>query len=86
MSGFAIEYAQRTCVRANAAIITEAGNLLRTRTPRKGSWNQWQEQVKAFTAAADRILEAEERQDYADASRGLQELAARCAACHKMHR
>jgi carboxymethylenebutenolidase len=77
---------QWASVRANAAIMAEAGNLLRLRTPRKGSLTHWHEQVKAFTAAANRILEAEGRHDYADASRGLRELAARCASCHEMHR
>jgi hypothetical protein len=73
-------------VRANAALLAEAGNLLRTRTPPKGSRGDWLRQAEAFTEAAEGILEAGKRRDYAAARRGLGELSARCAACHRLHR
>jgi carboxymethylenebutenolidase len=73
-------------VRANAAVIAEAGNLLRVRTPPKGFRDHWLQQVEAYTAAAEGIVEAADRRDYAGARRGLQELSARCAVCHRQHR
>jgi hypothetical protein len=73
-------------VRANAAVIAETGNLLRARTPAKGSREHWLQQVAAYTEAAEDIVEAADRRDYAGARRGLQELSARCAACHRLHR
>jgi dienelactone hydrolase len=73
-------------VRANAALVAEAGNLLGRRTPPKGSHSDWQEQARAFTAAAERLATAADRRDYAGARRGLADLAARCAVCHREHR
>jgi dienelactone hydrolase len=73
-------------VRANAALVAEAGNLLRVRTPPRGSHAHWLGQVEAYTAAAASIVEAADRQDYDGARRGLRELSARCAACHRLHR
>jgi dienelactone hydrolase len=73
-------------VRANAALVAEAGNLLQACTPRKGARDQWLEQAKAFTAAAETIVSAADRRDYRAAQRGLKELGERCAACHEQHR
>jgi hypothetical protein len=73
-------------VRAGAALLAEAGNLLRVRTPPKGSREHWREQVEAYSTAAEGILQAADRRDYPAARRGLQELSARCAACHRLHR
>ncbi len=73
-------------VRADAALIAEAGNLLQARTPRKGAHDHWLEQAKAFTAAAQTIVSAADRRDYPAAQRGLKELGERCAACHEQHR
>ena len=73
-------------VRAEAALIAEAGNLLQARTPRKGTRDHWLVQVKAYSAAAETIVGAADRRDYPAAQRGLKELGERCAACHDQHR
>jgi carboxymethylenebutenolidase len=73
-------------VRANAALVAEAGRLLGRHTPRKGTRRDWQEQSHAFTAAAEAVVAGADRRDYAAAQRGLRDLAARCALCHKGHR
>lgn len=73
-------------VRANAALIAESGSWLETRTPAKGPPAHWKAQAKAFTAAAAAVVAAADRHDYAATRRGLQQLAAQCAACHNEHR
>jgi dienelactone hydrolase len=73
-------------VRADAALIAEAGTLLQGRTPPKGSRAHWLEQARAFTAAAESLVSAADRRDYPAARRGLKELGERCAACHEQHR
>jgi hypothetical protein len=78
--------AQWDRVRANAALVAEAGYLLRSRRPPKGKLPEWMEQTKAYTAAAEIIIGSAERRDYISASRGLKDLASRCASCHEKHR
>jgi carboxymethylenebutenolidase len=73
-------------VRANAALVAEAGVWLEARTPARGSPRHWKEQARAFTTAAEAIITAADRHDYSAARRGLQQLATRCAACHDEHR
>jgi dienelactone hydrolase len=73
-------------VRANAAVMAEAGGLLHDRAPPRGSRVHWLEQVEAYMAAAESIRQAAERRDYAAAQHGLEQLSARCAACHRLHR
>jgi carboxymethylenebutenolidase len=73
-------------IRANAALVAEAGGWLQARTPARGSPRHWQEQARAFTTAAEALVTAADRHDYAAARRGLQQLATRCAACHEEHR
>jgi hypothetical protein len=78
--------AQWDRVRANAALVAEVGNLLRSRRPPKGKLPDWMEQTKAYTSAAEIIIGSAERRDYISASRGLKDLASRCASCHQKHR
>lgn len=73
-------------VRANAALVAEAGRMLARHTPRKGTRRDWQEQSRAYTAAAEAVVAGADRRDYAASRRGLHALTARCAACHKGHR
>jgi carboxymethylenebutenolidase len=73
-------------VRADAALVAEAGTLLQGRTPPKGSRGHWLEQARSFTAAAETLVSAADLRDYAAARRGLKELGERCAACHEQHR
>ena len=73
-------------VRSLAAIMAEAGILLETRVPPRGTHAAWVEQTKAFTSAADTVVAAADQHDYAAAQRGLTAIAARCAACHADHR
>jgi hypothetical protein len=73
-------------VRANAALIAEAGNWLEKLPPRKGARGHWQEQARAFTSTAQAIVAAADRHDFPGARQGLQQLAAQCAACHAQHR
>jgi hypothetical protein len=73
-------------IRANAALLAETGTLLQAQSPRKGSHGDWRERAKAFTVSAEVITEAADRRDYSRARRGLEQLAACCAACHRSHR
>ena len=73
-------------VKANAALMAEAGRLLQGRTPAKGAAGDWLEQAKGYTASAEQVAAAAERADYAAAQLGLKGLAASCAACHQRHR
>jgi hypothetical protein len=73
-------------VRANAALIAEAGNWLERRTPPKGAPGHWKQQARAFTAAAQALVTAADRHDFPGARQGLQQLAAQCAVCHEQHR
>jgi carboxymethylenebutenolidase len=73
-------------VRAGAALIAEAGGLLQERLPSKGSHDHWLGQARVYTGAARRLVAAADKHDFAEARRGLAELGASCAACHKQHR
>jgi dienelactone hydrolase len=73
-------------VRANAALVAEAGRLLQERTPPRGSPEHWSAEAAAYTAAAEQVVGAADRHDYAAARRGLEALGTRCASCHSRHR
>jgi dienelactone hydrolase len=73
-------------IRANAALVAEAGGWLQMRPPPKGPEIHWKVQAEAFRAAAEAIVQAADQRDYAAARRGLQHLAGQCAACHQEHR
>jgi carboxymethylenebutenolidase len=73
-------------VRANAALVAEAGRLLQARTPPRGSAAHWSAEAGAYTAAAEDLVSAADHRDYAAARRGLEALGARCASCHSRHR
>jgi dienelactone hydrolase len=72
--------------RACAALLSEAGALLRARTPPRGSHQHWLQQVAAYQQAAAAVVTATDQRDYAGAQRALQTLATRCASCHREHR
>jgi dienelactone hydrolase len=73
-------------VRANAALVAEAGRLLENRRPPRGPAGDWEKQVRTFTADAESIARAADQRDYRGSVRGLKELATRCAECHRRHR
>jgi dienelactone hydrolase/cytochrome c556 len=73
-------------VRANAALIAEAGVWLQQQSPAKGQVGHWKEQSRAYTAAAEEVVHAADRRDYAGARQGLVRLAGQCASCHLEHR
>jgi carboxymethylenebutenolidase len=73
-------------IQAAAALIAEAGLMLKRRSPPRGSHAHWQLQADAFTASARKIVAAASRHDYPAARRGLEEVGQRCAVCHKQHR
>lgn len=73
-------------IRANAALMAEAGVWLERHPPPKGPAAHWREQAQAFTAAAEAIVNAVDKRDYPAAQRGLAHLAGQCAACHTEHR
>ncbi len=73
-------------IRAQAALVAEAGILLEQHRPRKGAAADWLRHTRAFTAKAREIVIAADRQDYVGARRAIAELAKSCAACHKQHR
>ncbi len=73
-------------IRANAALMAEAGVWLEMQSPPKGPTAHWKEQAQAFTAAAESIVNAADKRDYPAGQRGLVNLAGQCAACHVHHR
>lgn len=73
-------------IRANAALVAEAGAWLRVRTPSKGAIEHWTKQAQAFTGAAEAMVAAADKKDYQAAQRSLVMLAEQCAACHDEHR
>jgi len=73
-------------VRSNGALLAEAGNLLKGKSPRRGTRHSWEAQVENYSSAADKIIAAAEIHDYPTTLRAMQELAATCAACHREHR
>jgi hypothetical protein len=73
-------------VRANAALIAEAGGLLQTRKPQKGTLDHWHRRTRALTDAAGTVVTAADQKDYQAALRGMVLLAEQCAPCHDTHR
>jgi dienelactone hydrolase len=73
-------------IRANAALVAEAGGWLQLRTPPKGPAAHWNKQAQAFTGAAKELVAAADKKDYPAAQRSLVMLAEQCAACHEEHR
>jgi carboxymethylenebutenolidase len=73
-------------VRAEAALVAEAGGLLQQRQPRRGSMAHWRQQADTFTAAATKVVAAADRMDYKGARLGLDEIGQCCTTCHKQHR
>jgi dienelactone hydrolase len=73
-------------IRADAALVAEAGGWLAAHPPAKGSAAHWNDQARAFTSAAEAIVEAADKRDYAAARRGLVRVAQQCSACHLEHR
>jgi dienelactone hydrolase family protein len=72
--------------RSDAAVLAEAGNLLLAQRPLKGSIDQWRNHARDFRLAAEALLTAVERRDFALAQQRLRELPRSCAACHADHR
>jgi dienelactone hydrolase len=73
-------------IRADAAVLAEAGKLLEKRTPPKGLRQHWLEQSRSFASTAAAAVAAAERRDYAGTLRSLQSLKTQCASCHEQHR
>jgi dienelactone hydrolase len=73
-------------IRATAALMAQSGVWLEGQAPPKGSVTQWQEQARAYTAAAQAIVDAADRREHGAAQQALQRLAGQCAACHHEHR
>jgi carboxymethylenebutenolidase len=73
-------------VRANAALVAEAGRLLQARTPPRGPPGHWSAEAAAYTAAAEQLVGAADRRDYTAARRSLDALGTCCASCHSRHR
>ncbi len=73
-------------VRARAALLAEAGNLLLSYDPPGGGLKSWRQQATAYRRAATSLAAAADRQDYAAARGALNRLATSCGDCHKKHR
>jgi carboxymethylenebutenolidase len=72
-------------VRANAALIAEAGHWLEGLRPKKGSERHWREQARTFRQTASQIVVAADGRDYEAARLALEQLGKQCAACHRQH-
>jgi hypothetical protein len=73
-------------VRADAALIAEAAQLLEKHDPPRGKHEPWLEQCRAFGLSAKAVVVAADRRDYPTALRSATALQTRCAACHAGHR
>jgi carboxymethylenebutenolidase len=73
-------------VRANAAVIAEAGHWLEGLRPKKGSERHWREQARTYRQTATQIVAAADSRDYEAARLALEQLGKQCAACHTQHR
>jgi len=73
-------------VRADAALIAEAAQLLEKHDPPRGKHDQWLEQCRAFGLSAKAVVAAADRRDYQTALSSSMALKTRCAACHDRHR
>jgi carboxymethylenebutenolidase len=73
-------------VRADAALVAEAGRLLGQLRPPRGSLSDWRAKAQAFAGTARRVVAAADHRDYAAARRALEQLGGQCKACHQRHR
>jgi dienelactone hydrolase len=73
-------------VRADAAILAEAGKLLEKLTPPRGPGRRWLEQCRSYAAVGAATVVAADRRDYSGAIRSMQTLKAQCTSCHEQHR
>jgi hypothetical protein len=78
--------AQWEQARSDAAMIAEGGNLLLAERPPKGSAAGWRMRAADFRSAAQTLLGAIERRDFAAAERSLREMPQTCSACHAEYR
>jgi dienelactone hydrolase/mono/diheme cytochrome c family protein len=73
-------------IRANAALLVDAGHLLEQHKPPKGPAGHWRHAAHEYTVTAEETVAAADRRDQPAAERGLQRMGQQCAACHKVHR
>ncbi len=73
-------------IRAEAALLLEAGRLLQHRTPPKGPPAHWLQAAKDYAAVAEEIVAAADRRDQPAAERAVTKLGQQCAMCHRFHR
>jgi cytochrome c556 len=78
--------AQWEQARSDAAMVAEGGNLLLAERPPKGSAAGWRMRAADFRSAAETLLGAVERRDFAAAQQSLRELPQTCSACHAEYR
>jgi hypothetical protein len=78
--------AQWEQVRSDAAMMVEGGDLLLAERPPKGSAAGWRMRAAGFRSAAETLLGAVERRDFAAAQQSLRELPQTCSACHAEYR
>jgi hypothetical protein len=78
--------AQWEQARSDAAMVAEGGNLLLAEPPPKGSAAGWRMRAADFRSAAEMLLGAVERRDFAAAQQSLRELPQTCSACHAEYR
>jgi dienelactone hydrolase len=72
--------------RACAALMVEAGSLLKERTPPRGVYAHWNAHAHAFATVAEQVVTAIDQRNDETARRGLKSMEACCAACHQEHR
>lgn len=78
--------AQWEQARSRAAIVAEAGNLLLTRHPLKGTPEGWKQKAAEYRDIATALLKAIEARNYPGAKEALREMTQSCAGCHAEYR
>ncbi len=73
-------------IREQSRVLTDCGQWLLDRSPRKGSVSSWRGQAAAYRDAAGALANAAERSSLSDARSALARLNACCARCHAEHR
>jgi dienelactone hydrolase len=73
-------------LRAQAALITDAGTSLLNLTPRRGTATSWQHHATFYRDAAAELTTAADHHNLPAARRALDRLNASCSRCHVDHR
>jgi dienelactone hydrolase len=81
-------HSEKDChlLRAQAAVMTDAGTSLLKLTPRRGTASSWQHHAAFYRDAAAELTTAADHHNLSAARQALDRLNASCSRCHEEHR